>query len=37
MNDIEIFLIEVCCKMKEKIMLVEELENKRRYKKMRNL
>ena len=35
MYDIELFFNEVCCRIKEKAMLVEELENKRRYKKNR--
>ena len=35
MYDIELFFNEACCKVKEKAMLVEELENKRRYNKIR--
>lgn len=33
MYDTEIFFKEVCCKMSERKMLIEELDSKRRYKK----
>jgi len=37
MYDTEVFFKELCCKMSERKMLIEELDKKRRYRKSKTV